>query len=337
MEKKPWLESDIIELFSSHETEPVYDLIKGIGDDCAVIRPSDRQDLVVTADMLVEDVHFNRSWHPPFALGRKAMAVNISDIAAMGGTPRFAFLCIALPGQLDQDWLVAFRDGFRSILSEYAITLAGGDTVRGAKLNISITLLGSVPASRAVFRKGAGPGDSIYVSGHLGSAAAGLALCQSPHVCSALDERMVHPFLQRHLDPTPDLACGILLAQSGYVTAMQDISDGIATDLAHLCRHSDVGAEIDSLRIPGHEHLPGICAALNRNPMHMMVSGGEDYHLVFTVKAGEEQALEQYLAGKTNQAVYRIGTITSGSGVTLCTGKGKKDITFKGYKHSGSN
>jgi len=335
MEKKPWFEADIIELFSAREPEGVHNLVKGIGDDCAVIRPPGRQDLVVTADMLVEDVHFNRKWHPPFALGRKAMAVNISDIAAMGGTPQFAFLCIALPPQLDQDWLVSFRDGFRSMLSEYAITLAGGDTVRGAQLNISITLLGSVPAGRAVFRKGAGPGDSIYVSGHLGSAAAGLALCQSPRVCSTLDEHMVQPFLQRHLDPAPDLACGILLAESGYVTAMQDISDGIATDLAHLCRQSEVGAEIESVRIPCHEHLPGICEALNRNSMHMMVSGGEDYHLVFTVKAGSEEALEHYLAGKKKQAVYRIGTITSGSGVALCTGKEKKDITFKGYKHSG--
>ncbi len=337
MEKKRWLESGIIELFSSQESGSVQNLINGIGDDCAVIRPSGGQDLVVTADMLVEDVHFDLVWHPPFALGRKALAVNISDIAAMGGTPQFAFLCIALPGQLDQDWLVAFHDGFRSMLSEYNIVLAGGDTVRGEKLTISITLLGTVSTGRAILREGAGPGDSIYVSGHLGSAAAGLALCQKPHVRSVLDECLCRPFVQRHLDPSPDLSCGILLAESGTVTAMQDISDGIATDLAHLCRKSDVGAEIDDFKIPCHQNLRGVCEALNCNPMQLMLSGGEDFHLVFTVKAGKEEELERYMAGKTSQTLYRIGTITGGSGVNLRSGKSETDISFRGYKHNSTD
>lgn len=336
MDRNVWREPGIIELFSTSESPLNLDLIKGIGDDCAVIRPTTRDDFVVTSDMLVEDVHFDLAWHPPFSLGRKAMAVNISDIAAMGGTPRFAFLSIAIPPHVSQDWLFAFRDGIRSILAEFTIDLAGGDTVRGEKMTINVTLIGTVKENRALLRSGAGEGDLVYVSGNLGSAAAGLALCQNPEVRSKLADFLTAPFIKRHLDPLPDVTCGSLLAGSGCVTAMQDISDGLATDLAHLCSQSNVGAEIDSLKLPCHHDLETICDELGCLPEQLKIGGGEDYHLVFTVKAGRKKELERYLAERSGQRIFHVGMITAGSGVILLSDQGDKDISYQGYSHSGA-
>jgi len=331
---KSWHEPDVIRLFSGLSNKENKSLIKGIGDDCAVIRPSGEHDWVVTSDMLVEGIHFDSSFHPAYFLGRKSMAVNISDIAAMGGSPQIALLSIAMPGNIGEEWLGRFSDGIRSILSEFDITLAGGDTVQGAQLTISVTLVGTVLNNGAVLRSGAGERDTVFVSGNLGSAAAGLAICQNQTLRSSLGESLVAPFVQRHLDPSPDVSCGKILADSGLVTAMQDISDGLATDLAHLCSESEVGAEIQGSSLPCHDDLQQVCTALGCQTLEMQISGGEDYHLVFTVKAGKEEEIQRYLSGKTKQIIYPVGKIIGGSGVSLVTGEGRKDITFQGYSHS---
>jgi thiamine-monophosphate kinase len=333
---KSWREPDVIRLFSGLSNKDNKSLIKGIGDDCAVIRPSAEYDWVVTTDMLVEGTHFDSSFHPAYLLGRKSMAVNISDIAAMGGSPQIAFLSIAVPRDITTDWLSSFSDGIRSLLTEFNISLAGGDTVQGSLLTINVTLFGTVPQSGAMMRSGAGEGDTIFVSGNLGSAAAGLRICQNQTLRSLLDERLVAPFIKRHLDPSPDVSCGKVLAESSLVTAMQDISDGLATDLAHLCSESGVGAEIQTSRLPCHDDLHQVCTALGCQTLDLQISGGEDYHLVFTVKAGKEEELLRYLSGKIKQDIYPVGKIIVGSGVSLIDGESRKDITFQGYSHSGT-
>ena len=174
--KTKWSELDLIALFAEKTGSAESDgLLKGIGDDCAIFTGTDEgSPWLVTTDILVEDIHFSRSWHPPHLLGRKSIAVNLSDIAAMGGQPRFALISIALPDDIDRDWVVAWSEGAQEILGEYDCVLIGGDTARGPQLVVNVVILGVAQQGKALERNRAAGGENIYVSGPLGSAAAGL-------------------------------------------------------------------------------------------------------------------------------------------------------------------
>lgn len=333
MGDRSWSEQGVIQLFRNHKHPDVTSLVAGIGDDCAVITPSDKRDYLITADMLVEGVHFDLTFHPPFYLGRKCMAVNLSDIAAMGGKPEFALLSLAIPDHFEKSWLTEFSDGIESILSEFNCILIGGDTVSGAEFACSVTMLGSVLKNRAILRSTAQVGDSIYVSGKLGFGAAGLCMCLEPDQFGPIDSLMASPFIKKHLDPLPDVDCGRILASSDVVTSMQDLSDGLATDLAHICDASNVGACVQAELLPGHDELQQVCEILGNSPVDFQVSGGEDYHLVFTVAAGRESQLEEYMAESGSAKIYRIGTIVEQPGVRLRTGRIERTITFQGYSH----
>lgn len=220
-------------------------LVRGIGDDCAVYRPRPGEDLVFTIDLLIEDVHFTRPLFPPEAVGHKALAVSLSDIAAMGAAPRFALLSLAVPRAVPDAWVDAFFRGFLKLAKRFDTTLAGGDLSRADKVIADVMVAGAVKQSRALTRDGARPGDVIYVSGPLGK-----------------------PW-QKHQRPEPRIALGLQLA--GRATSCIDLSDGLSLDLHRLCLASGVAAELD--------RVPRARGASLAHALH----GGEDYQLLFTL------------------------------------------------------
>lgn len=257
----------------------------GIGDDCSVIPISETRSMIITSDMLVEDIHFLRSEISAYELGYKSLSVNLSDVAAMGGTPHSSFLSIALPSSVTTEWCNDFFDGYKA----HNVALLGGDTTKSTdRIVISVTAIGTVDSDKIKYRSGAKVGDRIYVSSTLGDSAGGLKAIMSG-VASA------HPQLvAAHNMPRPHLAEGSLLGANVDVHAMMDVSDGIASDLRHILKASGVGAEIDIDRIP-------ISEALRASPWsatELALSGGEDYCLLFTA------------APSTVLPFYEIGRIT---------------------------
>jgi len=305
-------------------------VLKGIGDDCAVIRKDIKTCFLVTTDTLVAGVHFDLAWHPPFLLGRKAAAVNLSDIAAMGGEPRFALLSVALPGSVPA-WLDEFLAGFHEMLQEYNTCLVGGDTVKSSNdLSITVTVIGEATEDSICYRSGAISDDLIFVSGFLGDAAAGLDLCRAG---LSRDNPGHHQLLNAHLDPQPQVQLGRILAKSGLVHAMMDISDGLATDLAHICTESKVGAEILRDRLPVSEALKSVAEKSEKPVLDWVIKGGEDYQLLFTVSPDHELELRQLIAEQTGKEIFAIGRIKGGSGVFLSDGSNREEISFQGYNH----
>ena len=309
-------------------------LALGIGDDCAVVSGPPAHDLLVTTDMLVEGAHFDCRWHPAHLLGRKALSVNISDIAAMGGRARFALLSVVLPPYLDDAWIADFIAGFTGKLAEEQVVLIGGDTVSGDKLVISVTVLGNIAQGKVIKRAGARPGDGVYVSGPLGLAAAALHFCQRPG--GKFDDVAANPWphlLQALLDPQAQTAMGALLGDLGGVSAMQDISDGVATDLAHICQVSQVAAEIFADRLRPHPELEKYCRFARLDPVDLQLRGGEDYQLLFTMPLEREPALALACAAGGLPEPQRIGLVREGQGVWLRQNGVAAEITFQGYEH----
>ena len=278
----------------------------------------------------MESVHFDTAFHPPYLLGRKSIAVNLSDIAAMGGTPRFILLSLCLPQDLEQEWINSWLDGALSMLDAFGCILVGGDTVKGEKLVITVTVLGVPQKEGALYRSGAVPGDSVWVTGVLGSAGAGLALLQEKK--NPVDNANWAALFDAHLDPLPQIHLGKKLACSKFVTAMQDISDGLATDLAHLCRASGIMATVDYDLLPMSHLLPAAAAFLDMQLSELLLSAGEDYQLVFTVKKGKEKQLLDYL-GADRVHITNIGNVTDGKGVFLQKEGQYREISFQGYEH----
>ena len=308
-------------------------LLKGIGDDCAVLRKNGDSILLLTTDTLVEGVHFDLAWHSPYLLGRKSASVNLSDIAAMGGKPRACLLCIGFPGKVPS-WLDDFMQGFIEVLQAHDTLLVGGDTVMSRNDTVfSVTVLGEVDKHMVCYRSGAKPGDMIWVSGSLGNAAAGLELCRRDF-CGDKDlQGKWHGLTKAHLDPEALVELGEILAASGLVHAMMDVSDGLATDLAHLCRESGVGAEIDPGLLPVDDLLKEAAALLGTSPMDWVLRGGEDYQLLFTTEAAVEKQLRRFVASRTERNIFAIGRIVAEQGVNLVSGTGRQEISFQGYEH----
>ena len=327
-----WSELDVIRQISKSAAMHYPGLVLGIGDDCAIIDTDPDEQLIVTTDMLVEDSHFSRIWHPPYELGRKSVAVNISDIAAMGGIPKYIFISICLPESIERGWLQGWLGGVESIVREYDCCLAGGDTVRGKNVTINVSVIGTVRRDKAILRNSADIGQSIFVSGQLGSAAAGLLLFQQSNRVKLNKQPFTEPFKKRHLDPDPDVRCGALLSESGLVTSMQDISDGIATDLSHICTASGIRAVIEESQLPFHPDLPRVADALGSNLTDLLVSGGEDYHLVFTIDNNKDDELYK-LMNVHGIDVYRIGKTVAGAGVFLHRRGALEEITYGGFEH----
>lgn len=325
--------------FSSKEKTPEQ-LLCGIGDDCAVFEGGNEKWLIST-DTLVENRHFDLRYHPPYKLGCKAVAVNLSDIAAMGGTPKFATISVSIPEKLEESWLESFINGIHQMVSDFNVQLIGGDTVSANELSITVTVLGV--AEKPVYRSGATPGDSVYVSGYVGSAAGGLFLLQEMYrdncQSSSVLETKYKALIGEHLNITPQVTLGRLLASLDCITAMQDVSDGIATDLAHIAKESKVQAVIVEETLPIHSQLKELAREYHVSSTELALFGGEDFQLVFTVSGGRavEEELEKK-AGRLGVNVTKIGYIEEGKGDVLLVKTGgteiKENITFLGYEHT---
>lgn len=304
-------------------------LVKGIGDDCAVVAGAGGTVSLWTMDTLIESVHFDLAWHPPEQLGRKTVSVNVSDIAAMGGTPRFALFSLGLPGSADKSLVDSLLAGMFDVMAGYDITLAGGDTVFSPeRIVLTLTLCGEMAADQVCYRAGAMAGDDVWVSGFLGEAAGGLALCRR----GMHGEGRFSSLVRAHCDPTPQLDLGRLLAASGLIHAMLDLSDGLATDLAHICTASGVGAEIVADQVPFSPVLLEAASELRMEPLDLALAGGEDYQLLFTVPAEKRVSIEE-LGVRSGHRLFRVGKMVAGDRVILRQGGKRRDITFGGYEH----
>jgi len=322
-------ERTIIAAIARQQVGSSFDLVRGIGDDCAVVRKAGGLVDLWTTDALVQGVHFDLAWHPPELLGRKAASVNISDICAMGGRPRFALLALGLPAACRREFLDKMVAGFLDVLAEYDMVLVGGDTVyAGERLMLSITVCGEMAEKQVCYRSAARPGDLVWVSGCLGNAACGLELCRQ----GMQGQEQYAPLCRAHLDPQPQVRLGRMLAGSGLIHAMMDISDGLATDLAHICQASGVGAEIMAEDVPLAGELQKAAAALQLSPMQLALQGGEDYQLVFSAPAQNSEPL-RHLSREAGVDIACVGRIVAGEQVMLRQDGVWQDITFRGYEH----
>ncbi len=290
-------------------------VVMGIGDDCAVLRVPTGHELLVTTDFTIENVHFRRDWHAPELVGRRCLTRGLSDIAAMGGKPLAAFLSLAVAGAVPQKWVDRFLKGLLALAEEFHVPLAGGDTAQSAAgIQADIVVVGSVPKGRAVLRSGAKPGDQIYVTGKLGGAAA---------VLERLMESKPAAAYLRRFRPEPRVAVGRWLRQGAIASAMIDLSDGLSTDLEHICQESRVGAEIKAAEIPRAR----LASHAEPVALELALHGGEDYELLFTSAA----AVPSKVAGVP---ITRIGRITKSRGMRILGSDGKsRALKAAGWEH----
>lgn len=306
-------------------------LKKGIGDDCAVLETAGDSVLLVTTDTLIEGIHFTGHTMPPEALGWKALAANISDIAAMGGAPHTAFLSIGLKSGTKVSFLESFMAGFKTLADKTGIVLAGGDTVESpSSAVVTITLLGDCLKECVVYRSGARVGDDVWVTGPLGNAAAGLFLLQNQDLDVSPEYESL---VQAHQRPMPPLELGKALAQSGLVRAMIDISDGIAKDLGHICEQSGVGSELQGASIPMSSNLLKLAHEVKKSPLQWAFHGGEDYELLFTASSSDKEKIVLLGTRISGTPPTRIGTIIQEGGTWLKTEKGREPLRAGGYVH----
>jgi len=286
-------------------------LSQGIGDDCSIQPQQAGQDLLTSTDLLIEDIHFKRQWSSMFDLGRKAAAVNISDIAAMGGTPQSLFLGIGRPKTINDSEIQEFLSGFLAEVKTYDAVLAGGDSCSSpGPLMISVTVQGMVLTGDAISRQGASYGDAVYVSGTLGDSA--LALYQLQN-----GQQPDHFLNKRFHTPTPRIALGQELSKRQLATAMVDVSDGLLADLGHILDASNIGAELDMAKIPLSKSFQ---KELEKNStlIDLALSGGEDYELIFTSPLKD---LDRQI--NLPHPVTRIGSISQDSGLCVRQGSGE--------------
>jgi thiamine-monophosphate kinase len=305
----------------------------GIGDDAAIVAPGGKTDWVLSSDAFLEGVHFLAKSHPPDSVGYKSLVRAASDLAAMGATPRFFLLTLAIPASRTGSWLDGFLRGMSRAARSMNMALLGGDTTKSGAVSISITVLGEIARGYAVTRSGARPGDLIYVSGKLGPAQLGLEILLQRHssakaLAAGAEEatQELRRLLRPHLYPAIRLKLGAWLAKHRVASAMMDISDGLSTDLARLCAASRVGAQMRSESIP-RVALPGTLASrfksLKPDALKMALHGGDDYELLFTVPPRNIKKLSQ--APGFSQ-LTAIGEVTRGKSITLISREGSKKL-----------
>jgi thiamine-monophosphate kinase len=303
----------------------------GIGDDTALVNLSSGKRLLFTTDLMAEGVHFTRPSTSPEALGYKLAAVNVSDIAAMGGEPLFALLSIALPPTVENPFPRRFRAGLAMGAGKFGFEIIGGDTTSSAGgIFVSLSLLGRLSGSRPLTRTGAGPGDLICVTGHLGASSLGLAALLERDA----DERTgLGGVIRRHLRPDPPLDWGKTLARRNLATAAMDLSDGLSTDLNRLCRESGVGAEVYHDTVPIRPFTRRAAALLGRPALESALHGGEEYELLFTVRPGAMKRVAA-AARNLNVKVTPIGKIRQHRLVEQVSPEGERSsFPPRGWRH----
>lgn len=307
--------AELGKIFSSVEGGTV-----GIGDDTAVLPPPPKgREQLLTVDAQIEGIHFERSWAIARLLGRKALAINLSDVAAMGGEPRWAVLAVAAPATLPWSWMRDLAQGFAQSAHEHAVAVVGGNLSGGERVAATVTVVGEVEAGRAVRRAGGRPGDRLYLSGSVGAAAMGLALVQGAALPAA--EPVGEMLRGAFLDPRPRLPEGRLAA--GFARAMIDLSDGFLGDLGHLCAASGCGARVELGRIPFPPGAEPVAAALWADPELERLRGGEDYGLLCAVASEVAPAFEERVI-QEGASFHQVGVLQSQPGVLLVREDGRR-------------
>ena len=288
----------------------------GIGDDAALVAVKSRHELILTSDMSVEDVHFTRRLHPPGAVGHRALARSLSDVAAMGGVPRYVLVSLAISKEVSRHWVSRFYRGMLALGHRFGIRLVGGDiALVPGRTFIDVLVAGEVPRNKALRRSGAHSGDQIFVSGPLGLSALGLRLLQSKRGGSRLRAKAAaREAVHAHLYPEPQCALGRFLSGRGIASALMDLSDGLSTDLSRLCAASGVGARLWAAKIPG-PNLPEAADSLQ-----LALHGGEDYQLLFTVPQKKASRLPLRFQGRP---LYQLGEIEASKSIKLVMPEGK--------------
>ncbi|MFZ3072519.1 MAG: thiamine-phosphate kinase [Thermodesulfobacteriota bacterium] len=307
-------------------------VVKGIGDDTAVTENKKDTLLLSTTDTLVEGVHFDVSYAPPHLIGKKALAISLSDIAAMGGTPLFFLLSVSLPKTLGSGFATKLLKGMKDCATKHGITLIGGNTTASSRIIITTTVLGEVSKGTVVYRRGAKPGDSIFVTGTLGGSALGLKALKK-YGKAAIRSKAFGISAKKHLSPEPRVIAGRLLAQKRLASAMTDVSDGLIRDLKHITGQSSAGAAIESEKIPLSKETQGY---LKKHPsaIKTILCGGEDYELLFTANPEAEQSIRN-VSKRLGLRISCIGKILpKNKGVAILDEKGRKiNVKEEGFEH----
>ena len=331
-------EFDFIDSLRRRVASSARSLVTGIGDDAAVFRSSAGKDTVVSADLLVEDIDFRRTTTPPYLLGHKALAVSLSDIAAMGARPLWSMLSIGVPEDIwETDFVDRLYDGLLELANWYGVQLIGGDTSRtNESIVIDSIVAGECSAGMAVRRSGACVGDQVFVTGSLGAAAAGLRLIErGAHLAEQNladeDSQKLDHVLLRQLRPEPRVGWGIVLGEERLASSMIDLSDGLSSDLNRVCEASNVGVVIDASLLPVDERVMELCGRRALDPLQLALHGGEDFELLFTVNAEHIGRLPRKVDGVE---ITRIGEVTSASqGIKILEGARIWDLKPGGWKH----
>ncbi|MBF8287537.1 MAG: Thiamine-monophosphate kinase [Candidatus Rokubacteria bacterium] len=320
------------------ERSPAERVETGIGDDTAVLLPQPGARLLATTDLIVEDVHFRRAWASPFDIGWKAMAVNLSDIAGKGGQPLWALVALALPAPADPAEVESLYEGMRQAAAPHGVAIVGGDTsVSPRGWFVNVTLLGEhlgVPRLRSAAK----PGDAVAVTGTLGRSAAGLAALEAGRArLGAVRPETIEVVTAAHLRPTARVAEGRWFGAAAGVHAMMDCSDGLATDLGHICRESRVGARVELDRLPADPAAREVAVALGADALSWATSGGEDFELLLTCDPASVDALRDGLGRATGTALTVVGEIEAfnalEAGVTFLGAGGLRVAIPAGYEH----
>jgi thiamine-monophosphate kinase len=308
-------------------------VVVGPGDDAAAVQPDQGRLLLFTVDAMVEDVHFRRRWMPPRDLGWKAMAQSISDIAAMGGQPTRALVCLSLPGDLDAGFVDALYDGLDAAAAEYGASVIGGDVVGSTGgVMVSVSLLGEVEEGMLLRRSGARPGEVLMVTGALGDAAAGLRLLEAGESPAAGEESAV----TRHLRPAPRVDEARILARSGQVAAAIDLSDGLAGDAAHIAEESGVGVRLHGEQVPVGAGCCRIAERLGLDPLDLALRGGEDYELLVAARPEAAERLAELLHHETGTELTAVGEVVEAArGVVLIAADGAETALGGAFDHFG--
>lgn len=283
------------------------DVIMGIGDDVAVVAGANDEFLLATVDSQVENVHFIKDKISPHQLGRRALAVNLSDIAAMGGVPQYALVSLALSDDTEVAWVEDLYRGLREEADHYGVAVIGGNMARSLEgAFIDVCVLGRVPREHLLLRSGARPGDRVLVTGELGGAAAGLKLLLDPALSVEDSDRQI--LLSRALTPTPRVPEAAIIAHTGLATAMLDLSDGLSSDVGHICERSQVGVRIWASKLPVSAAVRRVAGLMSIPPWELALGGGEDYELCFTAPPGAAAELAPVLE-KDHTPVTMVGEI----------------------------
>jgi len=300
-------------------------VVVGPGDDAAAIEPVRGALEVVTTDAQVDGVHFDRRFVPPDAIGHRALAVNLSDLAAMGARPRAALLSMALPPTLELDAFDRIVDGFLALAARYGVALIGGNiTHTSGPMVLDVTALGNVHRRKMLTRDGARPGDEVYVTGMLGEAAAGLLRLQEDHAAAE--------HAGRYLRPDPRVRAGMLIGRNQVATSCMDLSDGLADGVRQIAQASSVGMTLDASTLPMGEDVKSWLSRAGRDPIDVALRGGDDFELIFTARprqGGRLRAVRRHLG---DLPITKVGVVTRAPRLIVKDGQGERELP-EGYEH----